>query len=70
MVVFTDEASHRPDERQLVVIGQGVNMAISVINITRGVSAPSRLLSMVGIVDDTHAAVDVGGDGRRRTIVT
>lgn len=63
VVVLTDEASNRPNERQLVFVGQGVDMAGGIINIAAGIGTPSGFLSVVGIVDDAHAAIDIGRDG-------
>ena len=69
MIVFSDQAGNREDERQLVFVGQGVHMRIRIIDVSTGISTPSRLLSVIGIVDDTNTTVDIGRDGRIRSVI-
>ena len=70
VVVLTHKTGHREDKRQLVLVGQGVDVRDGIIDIAGAVGAPSRLLTMVGVVDDAHATVDVGRNGGRRAIIT
>ena len=60
VVILTHQASHREDERQLVVVGQGIDVGVHVI-----VGLPTCLLTMVAVVNDTHTAIDMVADGGR-----
>ena len=59
VVVLTDEAGHRDDKGQLVLDGQGIDMRVGIIDIAALVGTPSGLLSVVAIVNDANATIDV-----------
>ena len=60
IVIFTHQTCYREDERQLVVVGQGIDIRIHVI-----VRLPSRLFTMVAVVDDTYTTINMVADGGR-----